>query len=392
MIPTRRHTLLPVVLVLVGGAAAALGARAIGVDDKATEGELVGIEAPPTVVLRVGDALRRIPCADLRTLELRSGKPTPDREATTLVLRNGDRLRGRLGEGGGRAIRVSVALAGAAQCPLRAIERIELPCPQPPRPLQAGSRADRLLFRNGERVEGTVEAIGAGGITFRSPLLGQLEVAFDRLAAIAFAAHQARPPDPKQGIVAIVHGTDGTVVSGRPGRLADGQFKLDATFGAELRIRADRILFIEFRGGRLVYLSDIEPAELKETPFFDLVWHHRRDRSVDGNPLRLGDRTYRKGLGVHSRCEITYDLARGYRRFLAHVGIDEEVGEKGDADVAVLVDGQVRFEKKGLTGADDAVAVALDVAGASRLTLRVDFGKGFDICDHVDWANARLIR
>ncbi len=113
---------------------------------------------------------------------------------------------------------------------------------------------------------------------------------------------------------------------------------------------------------------------------------------MDGHPLRIGERTYRKGLGTHSRCRLTYDLGGAYTRFLADVGIDEEAGDRGNVDVQVLVDGKPKFERKGLTGRDEALAVAVDVAGAARLTLVVDFGADFDICDHVDWANARLIR
>ena len=44
------------------------------------------------------------------------------------------------------------------------------------------------------------------------------------------------------------------------------------------------------------------------------------------------------------------------------------------------------------TRRDDALPVRLEVAGASQLTLVADFGEQFDIGDHLDWADARLIR
>ncbi|HRR83186.1 MAG TPA: NPCBM/NEW2 domain-containing protein, partial [Planctomycetota bacterium] len=281
---------------------------------------------------------------------------------------------------------------GVAECPLPAIARIELPGPQPGQPFQAAEKLDRLLLRNGETVEGTLESLGATGIKFRSALLGDLEVAFDRLTAVALATHAAPSPGPADGVVAIASADDGTTVSGQLKGLKAGHLELQAAFGPTLALRVDRLLHLEFRGGRLAYLSDLEPSAVRETPYFDLVWSYRRDRSVDGNPLRLGGQTFRKGLGVHSRCVLTYTLGGTYRRFLATVGIDDEVGEKGNVDVAVQVDGVTRFERKGLTGRDQPVPVALDVTGAARLTLVVDFGGDFDICDHVDWANARLIR
>ena len=138
--------------------------------------------------------------------------------------------------------------------------------------------------------------------------------------------------------------------------------------------------------------AGIEPAEVEETPFFDIVWRHRRDASVDGHPLRIGGKTYRKGLGVHTRCRLVYALDGAYRSFITDVGIDDEVGDKGSADVRVLVDGKLKFERKALTGRAAPLRIELDVAGAKRLTLIADFGPQLDIADHVDWANARLIR
>jgi hypothetical protein len=217
-------------------------------------------------------------------------------------------------------------------------------------------------------------------------------VTFDRLAAVVLASQGAAAAKPPEGILAIAHADDGTTLTGQVKGLKEGAIELQAPFSAALSLRLARLLSVEFRGGRLVYLSDLDPAEAKETPFFDLVWPYRRDASVDGNPLRIGERMYRKGLGCHSRCELTYALGGAYTRFLAEAGLDAEVGEKGNVSIAVLVDGKAKFERKGLTGRDGAVPIALDVAGAARLTLVVDFGADFDICDHLDWANARLIR
>src|SRR5689334_1004296 len=45
-------------------------------------------------------------------------------------------------------------------------------------------------------------------------------------------------------------------------------------------------------------------------------------RSVQGGPLRIGDRTFSHGLGTHARSEIVYDLDGHYERLSAWVGID----------------------------------------------------------------------
>ena len=383
----------PLVLLFCSVASAVSGATAVTVDDETLTGELIGLDATPTAVLRVDGKVRRIACADLLAIHLRKAKPQPRAGDVAVVLRDGRVVRGAVAGGDRRSVTLRSPLYTSVACSLAAIARVELPVAQPARPPKAAEKADRLLFLNNDLIDGTVLSVGATGVTFRSELLGgDLDVGFDRIKTLVFAAQSGARPTAPEGIVAVAHADDGTVVAGTIRALRDGKLELQATFGATVALALDHLLTIEFRGGRLVYLSDLEPAEVKETPFFDLVWKHRRDRSVDGNPLRLGGRTYRKGLGVHSRCELTYALDGAYRRFLADVGIDEEVGDKGDVDVAVLVDGKVVFERKGLTGRAAPLPVALDIAKAARLTLRVDFGRRFDICDHADWANARLIR
>lgn len=112
---------------------------------------------------------------------------------------------------------------------------------------------------------------------------------------------------------------------------------------------------------------------------------------ADGGPLRLGDTTYDKGLGVHARSEVTVDLNGAYDRFAAHAGIDEEKPDKGSVLFEVLGDGRVLARSGVLGPTDEPYAFDVDVSGVRQLTLRVtDGGDGID-SDHADWADARLV-
>jgi hypothetical protein len=388
-----RASLALLTLSLTSLAHAATLATAITAEDETLRGELLALDASPAVTLGVEGKPRKLPCSDLIELVLRDARPAPRSTDAAILLRDGGVLRGAVRGGGGRAVAVESAALGRIECPLGAVARIDLPAAgAAAAPPEAAGKADRLFLLSDEVVEGTVESIEEGKVVFGSAALGKLDVPFDRIRSIAFAAEAAAPPRAAPGVVAIVHADDASVLSGRLGPLAEGRLAFEAAFGARLSLDLARLLRVEFRGGRLVYLSDLDPAEVKETPFFDLVWAYRRDRSVDGNPLRIGSATYRKGLGVHSRCELSYALDGAVRRFVADVGLDEEVGERGNVDVRVLVDGQVKFERKALTGRDAPLRVELDLTGAKRLTLLADFGPELDIADHLDWANARLIR
>ncbi|MFP4057879.1 MAG: NPCBM/NEW2 domain-containing protein [Candidatus Brocadiia bacterium] len=393
--PSRR-TRIALAWLAVSAAARGLGAQpaatAITVEGRRIEGRLVDVEPAPAVVLQTEEGRRRMACGDLLALRLGDAQPSPRADHIRVALRQGGQLRGRLRGGGEHAVELESAALGSVACPLGAIASIAFaqePAGEPPEPAQ---KADRLVLLNGETIEGTVKSIDATGVAFRAEHLGEVELGFDRVVAATFASQGGREAPRPEGVVAIVRADDGTAVAGRLRGLEEGRLKVDALFGPALAFDIAAVLELEFRGGRLVYLSDLEPAKVEETPFFDLVWHYHRDRSVDGHPLRIGERTYSKGLGVHTRCELTYALEGDYQRFLADVGIDEEMGERGNACVRVLVDGEVRFERESLRGSDGPVAVAVDLEGARELTLVADFGAELDIGDHVDWANARLIR
>ena len=120
------------------------------------------------------------------------------------------------------------------------------------------------------------------------------------------------------------------------------------------------------------------------------------NRSVRDAPMRLttrsGEETFDRGLGMHSKTKVSYDLGGKFRTFRATVGLDRISGSKGSVDARILLDGKEQAIPglKGLT-ADASVDVRHDVSGAKVLTLVVDYGAGGDIGDDVNWAGAKLV-
>jgi hypothetical protein len=112
-------------------------------------------------------------------------------------------------------------------------------------------------------------------------------------------------------------------------------------------------------------------------------------RSVDGNPLRIGGKTYERGLGTHAFSTIIYDVS-GYARFTADVGVDAEKGGAGTVGFEVWVDGKKVFDSGVMRGTDPAKHVEISLTGATTLKLFVNDGGDGINCDHADWADARL--
>lgn len=84
------------------------------------------------------------------------------------------------------------------------------------------------------------------------------------------------------------------------------------------------------RDGKVVPLSSLQPIDAQQG--FGTLGI---DRSVDGHPLKIGDRAFSRGLGSHSKGEIVYELDGRYTRLEAEVGIDAEVGMRGTATFSV---------------------------------------------------------
>ncbi|HET6883425.1 MAG TPA: NPCBM/NEW2 domain-containing protein, partial [Pirellulales bacterium] len=175
-------------------------------------------------------------------------------------------------------------------------------------------------------------------------------------------------------------------------RAADeNEFKFDTAAG-QLTVPRSVVTRIVFRNGKLTYLSDLDPESVEETPFFGRLMSYRRDQSLDGGPLKLKDKTYAKGLAVHSRSVLSYDLDGEYETFKATVGFDVSSQGRGRVVCRVLGDGRELFAEPDLAATGEPRNVEVSVASVKQLSLEVDFGEAEDTGDRLLWADARLFR
>ncbi len=221
----------------------------------------------------------------------------------------------------------------------------------------------------------------------------------------AFVTPPALPKDLYASLVL----TDGTRLTGTIEKL-DGDFMVIKDFYERkteqtIKINIAHLSAIHFKNSRVVFLSDITPTAVNEDPNFikgspetDLYYPYQRDRAVvGGGPLTIRDKVYSKGLGVHARSELTYDLGGSYKKFMATIGIDNSDAKVKDwyfANVTfkVLVDGKVAKEWKNITIKDNPLDIELDITAAKSLTLLVEFGENGFVLDRANWAMARLVK
>ena len=116
------------------------------------------------------------------------------------------------------------------------------------------------------------------------------------------------------------------------------------------------------------------------------------DRSVQGQPLTIGERTFARGLGTHANSRIVYDLGGHCTHFTAWVGVDAEMAgyTQSSVDFQVFGDDQKLFDSGVMRLKSPAQQVSVDLQGVKELTLVVtDAGDGIT-CDHADWADATV--
>jgi hypothetical protein len=339
----------------------------------------------------------RVPLAevlDLRTLRPRPAV-LPDTRRPELTLTDGSHLYWTALRINDRQVSVETSQLGKFTLPLTAVSSVRLA-------LLDRQVADAWKDLSGREVtqdmlviakasvldhlDGTVGTIDAASIHF--VLDGEERTAKrQKVFGIVYARRNAEASKPVCEFSTVA----GDVLKPQTLTWKAGQLSIGLLGGAQLVVPAEQVMSLDFSAGKVRYLSQLEPREVKYTPFFDQVWTYCRDRPRDGGALRLGNKEYSRGLWIHSRTFLRYRLSGDYRRFQAVMGIDQAVAPLGNVHVVISGDGKTLLESD-VRGSDPPQNLDLDVAGVRDLDILVDFGGDLDIADHLDLADAKVIK
>lgn len=273
---------------------------------------------------------------------------------------------------------------------------------------------DVLHLKSGDPIEGFLDDIGNQTVAFGADKLGDLDLAFEKVKAVALSDEAVDDEDDREKKDAAtesprrpsvrVYLRDGGRLSGRLSSLSSTTVTVQHAQLGDVDLRLSEVAQIGFLGGRCQFLSDVEPIARKEHlgAVFRGKMPCRRDANVLGGPLRVDGKTYPKGLGVHAYSRLEYDVAGSFERFQATIGLDEIArprGNPGARGAAGAVVFRVFLDDKELLeqsmAFDDAPRqIDVPIASGQRLALEVDFGKGdFQMAlDRADWCSARVIK
>jgi hypothetical protein len=327
------------------------------------------------------------------------GPATKLNRLATIQLEGGDLLKGRLLNGKEEQVAIETTWQPAFEVPIVEVRGIVFDDAKP----ETRTKYDQQLAKPGDEdfalvvsrdgglaeISGRVKGLGESGLKIEYE--GQVRsIKLERVQAVVLAAHPATRA--WKGPFQVFRLASGDQLSGAWLVQEEKTCRVKSAWETEIAIPREAIVEIIGRNTKMVNVSELTPISIEQVSYFDRLIPYVRDKSWNNRPLKLDGKTYTRGLAVHSRCILTYDLGGEFATFRALIGFDEEFGDRGRVVCRVTVDDKELFVKPDFRASEKPLPVEVPVKGAKQLKLEVDFGEDEDVGDRVIWANARLYR
>jgi len=331
---------------------------------------------------------------DIRKIQVRpqleTRQPTPG--ISIGLISNGHLTATDLTIGDDKCI-VTTASTGKLELPIDAVRTVAFDKANLPADYHAAAEKpsadfDRLFLKVDKAVEGLtglIESLDEQKIQFSTDAKS-VEQPRERLVAIVVAQAIAGDELPQYTLTLV----DGGSLGGELTAIAKQEIELKLA-GEAIRLPWSAVERIDVRLSKMAFLSDLKPSSAEQQSIVTLTRPWQRDRSYSGRPLRIGQRSFEKGIGAHARSRLTFPLQGKYDQFAAVVGIDAATEGKGDCIMSVLADGNVLWTGR-VKGTDPPQELNLKVSNVNELSLVVEAGEELDLADHANWADARVIR
>lgn len=337
---------------------------------------------------------REIRGEDVITVRVRGDDAAvrPPADRVEIRLAGGDRLFGRVAGGEDDRVEIESVMLGRIAVPL---ERIDGWSRGPARTERRGAEGDEptspediLVLSNGDVIRGMVLAIDETGFAVEAEG-SEVRVPHERIASADLVAEALPSAEGLRGRLRLI---DGSRITSSEISFGEGGIALRPFGGERLTCTVERVARIDVAGGRWVWLSDLAPISVQHTPMISLDRPHVADANVMGRPMRIVERSFEHGLGVHTESSLLYELAGQFSHFVTWLGVDDAGGPLSDVTAEIRVDGKTAYRKEHLRRGQLVGPVRIDVRGAGRIELAAHFGDNAGIQDVFNWADAGLVR
>ncbi len=316
-----------------------------------------------------------------------------------LTLSGGERFAGEpKGLDGETLLWTSPAL-GEVKAPLSRVQRLARSNAAAAAPRVAGPRTeDVITLANGDTVRGIVAGVTGTSVSIQSSGGEATEVPLDSIASVDFAA--VADPGAANAAAGAHDGrafrvslADSTSITAPSLELKGQNLTLNLADKTSRQVPLGAVTSIEQVNGPVIWLSTRTPVEEVQTPFLaDRTAPARMNATATGEPIAFGDRTFARGIGVHSYSRLAWEFdGSRYKAFRTQYAIDGQL-PYANVIVRIKLDDRVAHEQKDFRAGTLAPPVVIDTGNAKRITLEVDYGDTYDVQDRFNWIEPALLK
>jgi len=237
-------------------------------------------------------------------------------------------------------------------------------------PLTAAMRAKvagdatGALLATGDFIEGDLAAVADGKVRISSVLLGNVDMPMDwRLLLVRLR--------PAQTVSSnwVVRLLDGSILHGNKIAIANSKLTVTGADGVVTTLLAGEVGQIEVGPAHMTALNDDRPALEPNDPA-----RLYTNSAPGGLPAQLLGASVQHGLCLAANTTVSFDLDAHARTLVARVGVPQGILPTAKVRFTVLLDGKVAPQMPTVyrTSIDDSIMLAVKVAGAKKLSLRVE--------------------
>lgn len=392
---------------------------ALSLNGTSTEGTLVSLSAE-VLTLQTAKGLRKLPLAELAKISFTAPEAAAPAPTTWVELVDGTHLAATAYMATGSEAEVRLADGSELRLPLDSVRGVRF------RKLAAAqqaewdhflltpARADRLAIRKPQGIdylEGVLGNVDHQVVDFE--LDGEvIPVKRAKIEGVLYAGRsgQERPP---AVLELLTHAGSRIPAAEWTATATDLEVRIPA--GLRLKWSYDQLQEVDFSTAKIIYLSDLQPVSVQWTPYLPagglgdllerfyrpktdqpLVRHRNEGESghleiANGDGAAAGIESYDRGISLHSRTQVVYEVPRGARRLIARAGIDPSTRFVGHVRLVLLADGRELFAED-ISGRGGPRDVSINLQGVRRLELLVDYGENQDVGDHLNFCNARILK
>ncbi len=355
---------------------------------------------PATAVTGLGnDGVQiAVPGASAKTIPLdqfvsahRSFSPAP--AIFMLLLNGGDRLTGEPTGVVGETLSWKNSLLGPSQVPLNRLvamvrDGTSIPAARP--------HQDIVTLSNADTVAGVVTDCNGSTVSLQTDN-GPVQLPLASVTRILFAATAAPATQAAADPHFRLRFDDGSIATAHSAGISGDMVHFQSIDSSAAAVPIVRLAGLEQLDGPLAWLSQLQPIESVQIPFFgsSITWPAQFDAAVDGAPIEVDDRRYDRGIGVHAYSKLVFAIDPAWSAFRTQYAVDwrrDAPLPLAEMTLRISLDGRIAYQQQHVRAGQISPIVMLDLNHARTLTLEADYGDAADVQDRLNWIEPALLR